>query len=89
MGVSGSFGILGRGDYIRELSSIDPSRGSIDDKCYPTRPSSPWIPPCMICAPLDDGVARIHEMGLSTVWKDQHDLSGHCNNIGQKFGPCL
>lgn len=34
----------------------------------------------MIRAPLDNGVTRIFEVGLGTVWENQDDFSGHYHN---------
>lgn len=74
---------LGRGKDVYEFLSIY-SRGSrVNDERHPACPRRPWVPPCVIRAPLDDGVTRIFEVGLRTIRENQDDFPGYCHNESQ------
>lgn len=70
-------GTLWRGGDVCECLSIDSRRGRVNDERHPTRPGRPRVLPPVIRAPLDDGVARVFEVRLGTIWENQDDFSGH------------
>jgi len=70
---------LTRGKDVCELPPIHSCWGCINDKRHPACPGCPWVLPCVIRAPLNDGVTRIFEAGLSAIWENQDHFPGQQN----------
>ena len=73
-----------RGKDICKFLPIHPRRGRVNDERHPARPGFPGVLPCVIRAPLDDGVTRVFEVRLSSVRENQDGFSGYYNDKGNR-----